>query len=453
MQDISSKTVSRRYAKSSSFKMAVLFTILLGISAVFLGYSLYDFGQKNFMRETEDAINIEIEHIIISLGKNHSTQNIEQYISKRAEEKLNPVYYFQDKDGARLAGHLNNMPEDVTLLKEGVVSFRHDTKQVLYAAKMHTFENGSKLLVARDINDINKSYERLKLFSIMIMVFMLMVILVSFFISLFVVSRINMIAGTAKNIMDTGDLSKRISIKGNWDDLSNLAQVLNSLLDRIEALMQGIRSTSDNIAHDLRTPLTRLRNHLEDLKGNKNNESDLDSLINEADHILGTFNSLLRITNIEKSARSQNFITVNIGEIIEDVIALYEPLAEDRSLSISSNICDDVFISGDKDMLFQAFANLVDNAIKFSSKNGHIKIELSRDAKQSIFVLADNGCGVSEQERERVFDRFFRADYSRSEPGTGLGLSLVKAVLDLHQAEISLNDNKPGLRVDIKFNN
>lgn len=433
--------------------MAVLFTILLGLSAVFLGYSLYDFSQKNFMRETEDAINIEIEHIIISLAENHSNQNIAQYISKRAEEKRNPVYYFQDYKGHRLAGHLQSMPHDVKLIKEGVVSFRHGAEQVLYAAKIYTFENGSRLLIARDIDDINQSYERMKMFSFMIMVFMLMVILVSFFISLFVVSRINMIAGTAKNIMDTGDLSKRISIQGNWDDLSNLAQVLNSLLDRIEGLMQGIRSTSDNIAHDLRTPLTRLRNHLEDLKENKNSQSDIDSLITEADHILGTFNSLLRITKIEKSARSQNFITVNIGELIEDVIALYEPLAEDRSLNISSTICDDVFVQGDKDMLFQAFANLVDNAIKFSSENGHITIELNQDAKKAVFVLADNGCGVSEQERELVFDRFFRADYSRSEPGTGLGLSLVKAVLDLHKADVSLSDNNPGLRVDIKFNN
>jgi signal transduction histidine kinase len=348
---------------------------------------------------------------------------------------------------------LNKMPQDVNRVKEGVVSFRHGLGQILYAAKIHTFGNGSKLLVARDINDINKSYERLKLFSILIMVFMLMVILVSFFISLFVVSRINMIAGTAKNIMDTGDLSKRILIKGHWDDLSNLAQVLNALLDRIEILMQGIRSTSDNIAHDLRTPLTRLRNHLEELKDNKNNEGNIDALINEADHILGTFNSLLRITNIEKSARSKHFSKINLGEIVEDVIALYEPLAEEKLLTIKANICDSALIKGDRDMLFQTIANLFDNAIKFSPHHGHINIDVMQRKSKVHLVLSDNGCGISEGEKERVFDRFYRADYSRSEPGSGLGLSLVKAVLDLHKAEILLSDNAPGLRLDIKFNN
>ncbi|AJQ95028.1 sensor histidine kinase [Gynuella sunshinyii] len=432
--------------------MAVIFTILLGLSALLLGYFLYDFGQRNFLRETEAAIDSEIEHILIVLNEDYSPKHIARYIDQRTRQKTNPVYYYQDYQGKRLAGKLLTMPEHVKRIKEGIVSFQlqRDQQSILYAAKIYTFEDGSQLLVGRDINEINAGYERLKLFSAFIMLFMLMVILGSFFISTFVVSRINMIAKTAQTIMETGDLSQRISINSRWDDLSNLAQILNELLARIETLMYGIRDVSDNIAHDLRTPLTRLRNDLEDFKHHPQ-QHNADRLIQEADQILTTFNSLLRISNIEKSARHQKFEPLNLSEILLDVIDLYDPLAEAKELQLTVSILPNAQISGDRDLLFQAFANLLDNAIKFSPHGKTITISLQNHQQHLEMILADKGCGISAQDSSRVFERFFRADQSRSQPGSGLGLSLVKAILDLHQTTILMEDNDPGLRVRIIF--
>ncbi len=429
--------------------MAALFTLLLGLSACFLGYSLYDIGQNNFLRETEAAIDSEIEHIQTIEQANISNQRIHSYIQARAEKHVNPIYFYKNIITNDQSGHLDAMPEEVERIKEGIISFSHDG--TLYAAKIHTLADGSKLLIGRDITDITASYERLKFFSVLIMAFMLAVILVSFFISSFVVSRINIIAATAKQIMDTGDLSARISINSSWDDLSNLAQVLNNLLDRIENLMLGIRDVSDSIAHDLRTPLTRLRNHLEDIKKTSDRPEDIETIIREADDILNTFNALLRIANIEKSARHQKFSTVNIRTIVTDIIELYEPLAEQSNISIDYSLETDHIIQGDKDLLFQAFSNIMDNAIKFSPKNSTICVSMNVDRNGSSLNISDQGTGIEHKDKERIFERFYRGEKSRTTAGNGLGLSLVKAVCDLHHITISLNNNTPGLRVSLLF--
>lgn len=425
--------------------MAAFFTLLLGVSACFLGYSLYDIGQNNFLRETEAAINSEIEHIQTLSKNNYSSNGIHGYIETRTVDTTNPIFFYTNPKTKTHSGHLNAMPQNVERIKEGIISFRHNG--ILYAAKIYTLEDDAKLLIGRDITDIIASYERLKLFSALIMVFMLAVILVSFFISSFVVSRINIIANTAKKIMDTGDLSARISINSSWDDLSNLAQVLNNLLDRIEDLMLGIRDVSDSIAHDLRTPLTRLRNHLEDIKKTSEQPENIDTIIQEADDILNTFNALLRIANIEKSARHQKFTTISVKTITNDVIELYEPLAEDANIALTLELSEDAEIQGDKDLLFQAISNLMDNAIKFSPANSEIKITLNK----SYLSISDQGTGIDDKNIDRVFDRFYRAEQSRTTTGSGLGLSLVKAVCDLHNIKITLKTNNPGLFVSLQL--
>lgn len=432
--------------------MAVLFAALLGLSSVLLGYFLYDFGKQNFIRETEAAIDIEIEHIL-AVSKDSKAGEIANYISKRSQSGKHPVYLYQDKNGGILAGNIKAVPDNIELIKEGVISFFVDLGDVkhLVAAKIHTFSNGSRLLVARDITDIMQSYDRLKFFSGVIISFMLLVILISFFISTFVVTRINKIANTAKEIMNTGDLSRRIHIDSNWDDLSYLAKTLNELLTRIESLMQGLRDVSDNIAHDLRTPITRLRSELEGLKNKKLSGKDIDKLVLEADNILSIFNSLLRIANIEKGKRKQSFKEVNISHILNDVIELYEPLADDKQIGIKKNLEGVCKISGDSDLLFQMFANLIDNAIKFSDKKGDIIITSKNNYGEYKVVIADSGIGIADDEVEHVFDRFYRAQKSRNTSGSGLGLSMVKAVLDLHNAKIKLGDNNPGLKVTLSF--
>ena len=432
--------------------MAALFTLLLGASALLLGYYLYDFGQQNFIRESEAAIDMEMEHSLSDMGSMREADRI-AYIQRKSEMAAHPLYLMQSAEGKALAGNMHALPGDVERLNYGVIGFTleraGDVREM--AAKIHTFDDGARLLIARDITDIIASRDQLALITTLVLAFMLMVVGVSFFISVFVVGRINSIAATARHIMETGDLSKRIEVEGSWDDLSNLAQILNQLLEKIESLMQGIRDVSDSIAHDLRTPLTRLRNHLESMDMEQADPQSVRLAMMEADGLLSTFQSLLRIANVEKGKRYQAFSDVDLALIVQDVIELYQPLAEEKDIQVSADIAEQALYHGDRDLLFQAIANLFDNAIKFSPEGSAIEVCLVRKEGVILLEIADFGCGVKEAERDKLFDRFYRAEQSRSSQGSGLGLSLVKAVIELHKAEIKLADNQPGLRVVILF--
>lgn len=428
--------------------MAALFALLLGISSLFLGYLLYDFSKENFLRETEAAINSEIENILsFAEGKNSSF--ITDHVAKRAARKKHPIYFYSSHSGEKLAGNIASLPQKVELLKEGVIRFEINNGSV--AAKIHTFSDGSRLLIARNIDRITASYDRFDRLGMIMILFMLIVIAVSFIISYFVVSRINRIGSIAAQIIETGDITQRVPQDSNWDDLSMLAQMLNDLLDRIEFLMQGMRDVGDSIAHDLRTPLTRLRNELEQAIITPKQAMQPQQLLQEADHILNSFNTLLRISNIEKAKRHQPFKPVNLTNLLQDVIELYEPLAEEKNIAFQSTLAALPPFAGDRDLLFQLFANLLDNAIKFSPNNSEITLTLSHKKKRPIITISDGGIGIPPDERDKVFTRFYRADHSRNQKGNGLGLSLVKAALEIHKGTISLQDNQPGLRVIITF--
>lgn len=278
--------------------------------------------------------------------------------------------------------------------------------------------------------------------------FMVLVILTSFAISTFVVGRTGHIAAIAKSIMDTGDLSQRISVDSRWDDLGYMAETLNQLLARIEELMHGVKNVSDNIAHDLRTPLTRLRNNLEILQKSAHPDTSAlcESMVGEADRLLATFSALLRITYIETGRQRHKFLNTPLNALIRDVLEMYEPVAEEKGIKISAQL-DNSACHGDRDLLFQAFVNLLDNAIKFTPAGGMIQITLD-DKNVSI---ADSGPGVDMADREKIFERFYRAESSRNTDGNGLGLALVAAVVKLHGASITVADARPGLRVTIAF--
>lgn len=432
--------------------MAAFFALLLGSATLLMGYFLYDFGKQNYIRETEAAIDNEISHLLLMKGDN-GADYVEEYIRRKQTNQLAYLYLFIAADGTIVTGNIEEIPSDVKPIKEGIIGFEVsiDGEHKQLAAKIHSFADGSRLVVARDVQDIIDSYQTLKILSALIISFMLIVVSVSFFISLFVVSRINRIARTAQHIMDTGDLKERITIDSNWDDLSNLSMVLNRMFARIDELLEGVRDVSDSIAHDLRTPLTRLRQHLEDVSEDGADVSQKRALILEADTILGTFNSLLRISNIEKGKRHQAFTKVSLNEILADMIDFYEPIADEKHVTLKTNIDDVPVISGDRHLLCQMMANILDNALKFSPDNTQVDVGLASHKKTIILTIADQGVGVAEEERENIFGRFYRIEKSRSHAGNGLGLSLVKAIADMHKATIELGDNQPGFIIKIIF--
>lgn len=422
--DTSLKTESRRYIKSSSFVMALLFTILCGLVALSIGYFINYFTKGHFVHSTEAVLDAEIRYIE-AVGSDNISDN-------------GQLYLFLNQNGSLP----DTIPSKVSRLAEGILVFDYPPTGKRYAAKIHTFDDNRKMLIGTDITIISQDFKFMQWIGIASIFFVMMVVFVAYIISVFVVSGTNKIADTAHEIMETGDLSRRVNIGSRWDDLGNMAAVLNMLLDRVEELMQGVRQVSDNIAHDLRTPLTRMRSHIENLKDGKTKNE----LLGEADQLLNTFNALLRISRIESEKQRSQFADVNLKELLEDVAAFYEPLAEEKSITLSSSLSEEN-LRGDRDLLFQAYANLLDNAVKFTPENGKVDIKLAFENTRIRVEILDTGAGVSEQEKDKIFNRFYRGEKSRSSSGTGLGLSLVSAVINLHDGSIQVENTDPGLKI------
>lgn len=428
MPDILSKNNSnskrRRYIKSSSFIMALLFTILCGLAALSIAYYINYFTKGHFAHTTEAVLNTEIKYI--------------QAVGIENAEKTDQLYILLNDDGSLPPEFSSN----ISRLVEGIIVFDNTIDNKKYAAKIHTLPNNQKILIGTDITDVSKDFKFMQWIGIISIFFVIAVVSVSYLISFFVVDGTNKIADTAREIINTGDLSRRVDFGGRWDDLSNMAMVLNLLLDRVEQLMQGVKQVSDNIAHDLRTPLTRIRSTIESL----HDDGHKAQLQEEADQLLKTFNALLRISRIEAERQRSQFRKVNLKELIDDVISFYEPLAEEQSIQIDG-ILREASINGDRDLLFQAYANLLDNAIKHTPSGGKITVEIVVKNGRNHIEISDTGGGVKDEEINKIFNRFYRGDKSRRSSGTGLGLSLVQAVIERHDGDIKAVNSALGLRI------
>ncbi len=264
--------------------------------------------------------------------------------------------------------------------------------------------------------------------------------------------RIDTISKSALKIM-IGDIRHRIPLNGSNDEFDRLSQTLNLMLGEIERLMNAIRDVTRNIAHDLRRPLTHLRNYLEkaqtEFLHDTKNYHLIEHAITEADVLLTTFKSILSIAEIDSGASRHAFVQINLAQLLEDGIELYMPLMEEKHLTVTKEIAKPALYHGHPHLLFQTICNLIDNAIKYTPEYGKIAISLEQKSTWLLLTIADNGPGIPEHERERVFEPFVRLEDSRTTSGSGLGLSLVAAVIKLHDAKIILKDNNPGLRVDI----
>jgi len=284
-----------------------------------------------------------------------------------------------------------------------------------------------------------------------LMVTLGLAIIVSLSMSRSVNNRLEIINRVSRQIRQ-GDLSRRIPSIRAGDEFDRLGNNLNEMLDQIEKLMAGVRDVSDAIAHDLRTPLTRLRNHLEQVRDDAVNDEmrhKIEDTINEADALLATFSSLLRIAQIEAGNRRREFKEIKFNELINDLVELYEPLATEKNIDLTVDISTPAHVTGDRDLLFQAISNLLDNAIKYTPSDGNVDIRLTTGPTGARVEIGDSGEGIPEENRERVLERFYRLETHRGSPGSGLGLSLAAAVVNLHGGLLTLADKHPGLRVQI----
>jgi signal transduction histidine kinase len=268
------------------------------------------------------------------------------------------------------------------------------------------------------------------------------------------VGRIEQINATSRAIMHSG-LDQRIPLRGSHDEWDRVAENLNQMLDRIETLMGEVKQVSDNVAHDLRTPLTRMRGRLEKAyHAPRNSENDaalIGDTIADLDAVLGMFASITRISEIETRARKGAFRELNLVEIVGEVVELYDAAAEQVATRLNLTGEREVKVTGDRDLLFDAIANLVDNAIKHGRANGQVSVTCIAKDGAAVIAIADDGPGIPADQHDQVFKRFYRLEQSRYTPGNGLGLSLVAAVARLHGAEVSLRDNAPGLTVALRF--
>jgi signal transduction histidine kinase len=370
------------------------------------------------------------------------------------------VYLLVDDRLERVVGNLDRWPPEEPDA-EGWIRFRlrewgpDHAEEHEARAQVFQLRGGLRLLVGRDVRDL-ESTRALILDALTwgLAITAALALLGSWLMSASLVRRLEAINQISRDIME-GDLARRIPLSGSGDDFDQLAVSLNRMLERIEALMASVRQVSDNIAHDLRTPLTRLRNKLELLGAELPESGEARTLAEEtiadAEEMLATFNALLRIARIESGSRRAAFGCVNLIPLIEDLVELYEPLAAERGQRLDLEMDGPVYIEGDRDLLFQATINLLDNAIKYTQTGGRIAVSVQTDGALARIVVADNGPGIPDELHGQVFRRFFRVDESRATPGSGLGLSLVQAVVQLHRASIALSNNRPGLRVTLTF--
>lgn len=426
--------------------MALFFTVLLGLSVSVLTYFGYYFNKASYVSITRTILDTDIANITAWDRQNMLAEGLEIY------ETDGHVYLLNDANGGRIAGNISVIPPDVWVLEEGTILFRLPDTDSLYAARIHTLSDGKSLTLGLDVTRQANSYRLMSWMAGISILLLFLVIFTSFAISTFVTSRTGVIAKTANDIMDTGDLSRRIEIESRWDDIGYMAEILNRMLARTEQLMLGVREVSNNIAHDLRTPLTRLRNNLEILQNLDALQKDAEArqicenLMAEAEQILSTFSAILRIARIETGRKKNQFTVMRIDCVANDVCELYEPLAAEKDISVKIDVTEKT-VTGDRDLIFQMFANLMDNAIKYTPAGGHIHITM----QNGVYTISDTGPGVAEEEQPRIFERFYRAEKSRTLPGTGLGLTFVQAVAQLHGYAIETRNLHPGFMVSIRL--
>ena len=450
--------------RATAFRLALA---ILAVSAVGAGIVLSVIAwQVVKLVDEEIAHTTEAEAKgLIDTYDREGLAGIYSVIETRKRQPGASLYLLTDPAGEPLAGNVEQIPLEV-LERTGfvVVSYRTNgggdrVRQAL--VRVYKLPPGFLLLVGHDLGDRARIEKvMVRSLAISLVFFAALAAAGALFVARRVLSRIDDINTSAHGIM-AGDLNRRLPVSGSGDELDRLAEGLNEMLGRIAELMQGLREVSDNIAHDLRTPLTRLRNHAEAALAfggdSASYRAALEKTIEESDSLMKIFNALLLIARAEAGGDVEARHSFDVGEVARSVAELYEPIAEEQGVSLKVEAASRLAVRGNRELIGQALANLVDNALKYGAAKeaglARVKPDVvisARRAGESVeLTVADRGPGIEPTDRARVLDRFVRLEGSRSRPGSGLGLSLAAAVARMHGGTVELEDNKPGLRVRV----
>ena len=438
--------------RSATFRLALLYMLLFGGSAAILMGFLYWATAGVLSDQIDETIQADIKGLAEQYEQ-RGTPGIAAVISERVRRDPGgrTVYLLTDPLRRPLVGNLSAWPtlepdSDGWLTFDLLDRDTADGSTHIARARPFILQGGLNLLVGREVREI----ERIRAMVLNAVIWGTGFTLALGFAGGIAMSRstarrIDSINQTSRQIVD-GNLDRRIPTRGTNDEFDQLAANLNAMLDRNQTLLEGLRHVSDNIAHDLRTPLARLRGKLDEIDRPNLTDDDrnriVESAIAEADGLLAIFNALLRIAQIEAGGRRENFAPMDLAEVVSDVAELYEPVALVKGITLAVRCEPTTGLTGDRDLLFQAVANLADNAIKYTPEGSNVVLH----AAGTVVTVSDTGHGIPEDAKEDVFRRFHRLEESRNTPGSGLGLSLVRAVATLHGGKVQLEDNRPGLK-------
>jgi signal transduction histidine kinase len=439
--------------RTTAFRLSLAY---LAIFALFAGFMLFyvAFNAGALLRE-QNATTIDAE--IKGLAEQYATGGLRRVvgvIDNRVRQPGAALYLMTAPAGEKIAGNIDGVPPAV-LANPGEYEIPYEAvgdieaHRRLALVRSLVLPGGFRLLVGRDLSDITRLQNVIwRAFGWSMLLVIALGVLAGFIVTKRVLSRIDSITETTRAIME-GDLAGRLALTGSNDEFDRLAENLNTMLDRIGDLMEGIRQVSNNIAHDLRTPLTRLRNNAEEaLRVGRSADDARNALIDvigEADGLIKIFNALLMIARAEAGQLREGMSVIDAAEIVREIVELYDPVAEDRGLVIQPHIDAPLPLYGSRELIGQAVANLIDNALKYGASSSEISVRAIRNDTEIVIEIADRGEGIPESDRTRVTERFVRLETSRSQPGSGLGLSLVAAIARLHRGTLELADNHPGL--------
>jgi signal transduction histidine kinase len=460
-------TALGKLVRATAFRLTLVYLVIFALYAA----ALLVYFALNTGRLITEQITETVDDEIAELTEQYSIGSWRQLTTIIENRSLRPgssLYLFTAPSGQAIAGNVGSLAPgviDKTGWSETVYRRLDEQAAAEHSALVRVTQltGGFRLLVGRDLE------ERARMREIIVAAARGSVALVivlglagGFFVARRILKRFDAVTDTTQRIM-AGDLSGRLPVTGIGDELDRLAMNLNDMLERIEALMRGLKEVSDNIAHDLKTPLTRLRNRCEAALRTARTENDyrgaLEDMIDESDGLIRTFDALLMIARAESGQARENMTEFDAADIVHAVAELYEPLAEEKGLALNVDAPAPALIRGNRELLSQALTNLVDNAIKYarptpsaeSKAVPQIMLGVRREGSRVLISVADRGPGIPEGDRARVVERFVRLEQSAYEPGSGLGLSLAAAVARLHGGGLTLEDNAPGLRVVISL--